>query len=166
VRQASHNTMVTASLIFVIVFGASLFSLVFRGLGGEHMVTEALKAMPGGVFGAMFIVMFVMFILGFFLDTFEIILIMVPICGPALLQLGVDPVWLGVLIGVNLQTSFLTPPFGFTLFYMRGVAPQTITTGDIWLGALPWVGLQATGLGIVWYFPVLATWLPSIVFGN
>ena len=166
VRQASHNTMVIASLIFVIVFGASLFSLVFRGLGGEHLVTEALKAMPGGVFGAMFIVMFVMFILGFFLDTFEIILIMVPICGPALLQLGVDPVWLGVMIGVNLQTSFLTPPFGFTLFYMRGVAPPSITTGDIWLGALPWVALQATGLAIVWYFPMLATWLPTIIFGG
>jgi tripartite ATP-independent transporter DctM subunit len=165
-RQASYNTMVTASLIFVIVFGASLFSLVFRGLGGEHMVTEALKAMPGGVFGAMFIVMLVMFILGFFLDTFEIILIMVPICGPALLQLGVDPIWLGVMIGVNLQTSFLTPPFGFTLFYMRGVAPAAITTGDIWVGSISWTYLQAMGLGLVWYFPQLATWLPKVVFGE
>ncbi|MCC6468773.1 MAG: TRAP transporter large permease subunit [Alphaproteobacteria bacterium] len=164
IRSASFNTMITASMIFVIVLGASLFSLVFRGLGGEHMVEQALRAMPGGAFGAMLVVMLVMFVLGFFLDTFEIILIMVPICGPILIKLGLDPVWLGVMIGVNLQTSFLTPPFGFTLFYMRGIAPASITTRQIWEGAAPWVVLQVIGLAIVWLLPQTATALPAYLF--
>lgn len=166
VRHAALTTMTTTSIIFVIVLAASLFSLVFRGLGGEHMVEQALKAMPGGAFGAMFIVMLVMFILGFFLDTFEIILIMLPICGPPLIMLGLDPVWLGVMIGINLQTSFLTPPFGFTLFYMRGIAPPSITTGDIWIGSIPWTFLQVFGLAICWAFPATVTWLPSVVFST
>jgi tripartite ATP-independent transporter DctM subunit len=165
VRQASFNTMRTSSLVFVIVLGASLFSLTFRGLGGEHMVEQMLHNMPGGAFGAMFIVMFIMFILGFFLDTFEIILIMVPICGAPLIVLGYDPVWLGVMFGINLQTSFLTPPFGFTLFYMRGIAPPEVTTMSIWKGAIPWVFLQAFGLSLVWAYPELATWLPEVIFG-
>jgi len=166
VRQASFNTMRTSSLIFVIVLGASLFSLTFRGLGGEHMVEEALKNMPGGPFGAMVIVMLIMFVMGFFLDTFEIILIMVPICGAPLIMLGFDPVWLGVMIGMNLQTSFLTPPFGFTLFYLRGIAPPEITTQQIWAGAVPFVGLQLVGLSLVALWPETATWLPKIVFAN
>jgi tripartite ATP-independent transporter DctM subunit len=164
VREAALSTMTTTSIIFVIVLAASLFSLIFRGLGGEHMVEQALKAMPGGAFGAMFIVMLVMFILGFFLDTFEIILIMLPICGPPLIMLGLDPVWLGVMIGINLQTSFLTPPFGFTLFYMRGIAPPSVSTGDIWIGSIPWTFLQVFGLSICWAFPATVTWLPSMVF--
>lgn len=166
VRYAAMNTMVTTSVIFVIVLAASLFSLTFRGLGGEHMVEEALKGMPGGAFGAMFVVMAIMFILGFFLDTFEIILIMLPICGPPLIILGLDPVWLGVMIGVNLQTSFITPPFGFTLFYMRGIAPPSITTGQIWYGAMPYVTLQLFALGLVWAFPLTATWLPKYLFSQ
>ena len=164
VRYAAMNTMVTASIVFVIVLAASLFSLTFRGLGGEHMVEEALKNIPGGAFGAMLAVMAIMFILGFFLDTFEIILIMLPICGPPLIILGLDPVWLGVMIGVNLQTSFLTPPFGFTLFYMRGIAPASVTTGMIWAGAIPFVCLQLMSLGLVWAFPATATWLPKYLF--
>jgi tripartite ATP-independent transporter DctM subunit len=165
-RYASMNTMMTTAVIFVIVIAASLFSLVFRGLGGEHMVEEALRNVPGGITGALIVVMFIMFILGFFLDTFEIILIMLPVCGPALLGMGVDPVWLGILIGVNLQTSFLTPPFGFTLFYMRSIAPPSISTGEIWIGSISWTWLQMFALGIVWAFPGTATWLPNYLFGN
>jgi tripartite ATP-independent transporter DctM subunit len=165
-RYASMNTMMTTAVIFVIVIAASLFSLVFRGLGGEHMVEEALRNVPGGVNGALFVVMFIMFILGFFLDTFEIILIMLPVCGPALLMLGVDPIWLGILMGVNLQTSFLTPPFGFTLFYMRSIAPPSIKTSEIWIGSISWTWLQMFALGIIWAFPGTATWLPKYLFGG
>jgi TRAP-type mannitol/chloroaromatic compound transport system permease large subunit len=161
---AGRNTVVTTTMIFAIVLAASLFSLTFRGLGGEHMVEQALTNMPGGGFGAMLIVMLVMFILGFFLDTFEIILIMLPVCGGPLIMLGLDPIWLGVMIGINLQTSFLTPPFGFTLFYVRGISPPSITTSDIWIGSISWTFLQVYGLVIVWLFPGLATWLPSAIF--
>jgi tripartite ATP-independent transporter DctM subunit len=161
---AGLNTVVTTAMIFAIVLAASLFSLTFRGLGGEHMVEQALTNMPGGAFGAMLIVMLVMFILGFFLDTFEIILIMLPVCGGPLIMLGLNPIWLGVMIAINLQTSFLTPPFGFTLFYVRGIAPPSITTGDIWIGSISWTFLQVYGLVIVWLFPSLATWLPYAIF--
>jgi tripartite ATP-independent transporter DctM subunit len=164
IRQASHNTMMTAGLIFVIVLAASLFSLTFRGLGGEHLVEQALTNVPGGRVGALLIVMAVMFVLGFFLDTFEIILITVPICGTALILLGYHPVWLGVMIGMNLQTSFLTPPFGYTLFYMRGVAPAVVQTQQIWSGVLPWIVLQATGMLLLWFYPEIATWLPEYIF--
>ncbi|MEO8651706.1 MAG: TRAP transporter large permease subunit [Hyphomicrobiaceae bacterium] len=164
IYYAARNTMVTTSIIFVIVLAASMFSLVFRGLGGEHLVEEALTNVPGGPFGAMLAVMAVMFILGFFLDTFEIILIMLPICGPPLIILGLDPVWLGVMIAINLQTSFLTPPFGFTLFYLRSIAPPSISTGTIWLGAIPYVMMQLFVLSIVWAFPPTATWLPKVLF--
>lgn len=161
---AGRATVVTTSMIFAIVLAASLFSLVFRGLGGEHMVAELLSDMPGGLHGAMAIVMLTIFVLGFFLDTFEIILIMVPICGAPLIMLGADPIWLGVMIALNLQTSFLTPPFGFTLFYLRGLAPPQVRTSEIWLGALPWVGLQLLALTVVWGFPGLVTWLPNAIF--
>jgi tripartite ATP-independent transporter DctM subunit len=164
-RDAVLGTATTTSMIFVILLGASTFSLVFRGLGGEALVEEALRAMPGGAFGAMLVFMVVMFLLGFFLDTFEIIFIMLPIFGLPLLKLGYDPVWLGVMVGVNLQTSFLTPPFGATLFYMRGVAPPEITTTDIWIASIPWTWLQLIGLTLLWTFPGIATWLPSTVFG-
>jgi tripartite ATP-independent transporter DctM subunit len=166
IRYASLNTMITTSIIFVIVLAASLFSLVFRGLGGEHMVEQALHNLPGGAFGAMLAVMAIMFILGFFLDTFEIILIMLPICGPPLILLGLDPIWLGVMIAMNLQTSFLTPPFGFTLFYMRGIAPPSVSTAEIWAGAIPFVFLQILGLSLLWAFPQAATWLPEKLFGQ
>lgn len=161
---AGRATVITTSMIFAIVLAASLFSLVFRGLGGEHMVAELLSDMPGGLHGAMAIVMLTIFVLGFFLDTFEIILIMVPICGAPLIMLGADPIWLGVMIALNLQTSFLTPPFGFTLFYLRGLAPPQVRTSEIWLGALPWVGLQLLALAVVWGFPDLVTWLPNAIF--
>ncbi|MBU2091794.1 MAG: TRAP transporter large permease subunit [Alphaproteobacteria bacterium] len=164
VREAGKGTAVTTAMIFAIVLAASLFSLTFRGLGGEHMVEEALANMPGGVVGAVLIVMAVMFVLGFFLDTFEIILIMLPICGGPLIVLGVDPIWLGVMVALNLQTSFMTPPFGFTLFYLRGFAPPSVETIEIWKGALPFVGIQIVALVLVWVFPQLATWLPGLLF--
>jgi tripartite ATP-independent transporter DctM subunit len=164
-RGVMIGTMTVNSMVFVILIGASMFSLSFRGLGGEHLVEQTLAGMPGGAFGAIFVVMAVMFVLGFFLDTFEIIFIVVPIAGPALLKLdGVNPIWLGVLMGVNLQTSFLTPPFGFSLFYLRGVAPASITTGEIYRGIIPFVAAQVICIGLVWTWPVTATWLPDYVF--
>jgi TRAP-type mannitol/chloroaromatic compound transport system permease large subunit len=139
---------------------------VFRGLGGERIVTDVLTQLPGGADGAVLVIMLLMFVLGFFLDTFEIIFIVVPITAPVLLGLGVDPLWLGVMMGINLQTSFLTPPFGFSLFYLRGVAPPSITTMHIYRGALPLVALQLLALVTVWHFPQIATWLPAQIYGT
>jgi tripartite ATP-independent transporter DctM subunit len=164
VREACYRTALTTSMIFVILLGASMFSLVFRGLGGEALVEEGLRAMPGGLVGAMAVTMAIIFFLGFFLDTFEIIFIMVPLFGAPLIVLGADPLWLGVMIGLNLQTSFLTPPFGATLFYLRSAAPPSITTGDIWLGSLTPTWLQLAALALVWTVSALATWLPRVVF--
>lgn len=158
------NTAVITSMIFVILFGASVFAVVFRQMGGDALVQEFLAAMPGGATGAMITVMLIMFVLGFILDTFEIIFIVLPITAPTLLFLGVDPIWLGVMIGVNLQTSFLTPPFGFALFYLRGVAPNSVTTGQIYQGVIPYVLLQITAIAIMFVFPGIATWLPSVLF--
>ncbi len=165
-RGVMRSTLTITCMVFVILLGASVFSLVFRGLGGEHLVYEALGGMPGGALGATIIVMLVIFLLGFFLDTFEIIFIVVPIAAPILIQLGVNPIWLGVLIGMNLQTSFLTPPFGFSLFYLRGVAPASVRTKDIYRGAMPFVGLQAAGILIIALWPSIATWLPEVIFGG
>ena len=161
-----RSTLTISSMVFVILLGASVFSLVFRGLGGEDLVYDLLAAMPGGTAGAVFIVMVVIFVLGFFLDTFEIIFITVPIAAPVLIRLGVDPIWLGVIIGMNLQTSFLTPPFGFALFYLRGVADATIRTIDIYRGAVPFVALQIAGIALLWAAPGLATWLPDRLFNQ
>ncbi|MCB4820212.1 TRAP transporter large permease [Roseicella aerolata] len=159
-----RNTAVISALVFGIVLGVSVFSLVFRGLGGEHLVEQALLGMPGGTIGAVVGVMLVMFVLGFFMDTIEIVLIVVPITAPAIIAMGVDPLWLGVMIGINLQTAFLTPPVGFALFYMRAVAPASITTGDIYRGIIPFVCLQAIALAALWLVPQTATWLPKVVF--
>ncbi len=164
-REVVQETTKISSMVFVILLGASIFSLTFRGFGGEKLVTEILHQMPGGAFGAMLLVMGVMFLLGFFLDFIEIVFVVVPIVGPPLIMLGLDPVWLGVMIGINLQTSFLTPPFGFALFYLRGVAPPEVSTVDIYRGIVPFVLLQLVGLGITAAFPKLATWLPKILFG-
>ena len=157
-----RTTMIT-SMVFLILLGASVFSLVFRGLGGARMVEDALHALPGGSFGAMLAVMAVMFGLGFFLDFIEIVFVVVPIVGPVLLAMGLDPVWLGVMMAVNLQTSFLTPPFGFALFYLRGVAPPSVTTLDIYRGIVPFVLIQLLGLALLALFPALATWLPGVI---
>lgn len=164
--EVTQSTARITSMVFVILIGAALFSLVFRGLGGDDTVHEFLNAMPGGAVGAVFIVMLVMFLLGFFLDFIEIVFVVVPIVAPILLMMGVDPVWLGVMMAVNLQTSFLTPPFGFALFYLRGVAPDSVTTMQIYWGAVPFVMLQILALGVIAVFPALATWLPRLIFSG
>jgi tripartite ATP-independent transporter DctM subunit len=159
-----HTTMSITAMIFATLIGATLFALVFRGLGGEELVKDFLSGIPGGRYGAILVVMLVIFIMGFFLDFVEITIIVIPIVGPILLTMGIDPIWLGVLIAVNLQTSFLTPPFGFSLFYLGGVAPPEIRTTDIYRGIIPFVILQLIGLGLVILFPALATWLPGVLF--
>jgi TRAP-type mannitol/chloroaromatic compound transport system permease large subunit len=161
----TRSTLQITSMVFVILIGATVFSLVFRGLGGEELVHEFLTNMPGGIYTGVAIVMLVMFILGFFLDFIEITFVVVPLVAPVLLQSDISPVWLGVMMAMNLQTSFLTPPFGFALFYLRGVAPREIPTRNIYLGALPFVAIQLTGLAILAFFPGIATWLPSVIFG-
>ncbi|MCM5569384.1 TRAP transporter large permease subunit [Burkholderiaceae bacterium FT117] len=163
-REATIGTATVTSMVFVILLGAAVFSIVFRMMGGDNLVHEFLSDLPGGEIGALIVVMAVMFVLGFILDTFEIIFIVIPITAPVLLNLGVDPVWLGVLVGVNLQTSFLTPPFGFALFYLRGVAPPEVSTGQIYKGAVPFVALQVIAIAILLSFPALATWLPRVIY--
>jgi tripartite ATP-independent transporter DctM subunit len=158
------QTARVTTMVFTILIGAALFSLVFRGLGGEELVKSALGALPGGAFGAMLGVMLVMFVLGFFLDFIEITFVVVPLVAPGLLALGLDPVWLGVMMAVNLQTSFLTPPFGFALFYLRGVAPPEVTTAAIYRGAAPFIIIQIVMLAILAAFPELATWLPQAIY--
>ncbi len=153
-----------SAMVFVILIGASLFALVFRELGGDDSVRHALESVPGGVFGALAVVMLVMFLLGFFLDFIEITFVVVPIVAPVLLMMGVDPVWLGVLMALNLQTSFLTPPFGFALFYLRGVAPPELTTGAIYRGAAPFVVIQLLMITAVAALPWLATGLPGLLY--
>ena len=162
-HEISQSTMRTTAMVFFILLGASIFSLVFRGFGGDDLVQSFFADMPGGVWGAVAVVMVVIFFLGFILDFIEITYVVVPIVGPSLMALGVDPIWLGVLIAVNLQTSFLTPPFGFALFYLRGVAPQSISTKTIYRGVMPFVTLQLCLLGFLCLWPKLATWLPSVL---
>jgi tripartite ATP-independent transporter DctM subunit len=163
--EVVQSTARISSMVFVILIGAALFSLVFRGLGGDDTVREFLTSIPGGVLGAMLVVMALMFILGFFLDFIEITFVVVPIVAPILLQMGIDPIWLGVMMAVNLQTSFLTPPFGFALFYLRGVAPPEVRTSEIYKGAVPFVLIQIIGLILLAFIPQIATWLPGLVFG-
>jgi len=165
-REVMQSTLRISSMVFLILIGASLFSLVFRGYGGDDGVRAILEALPGGVFAAMLLVMLVMFLLGFVLDFIEITFVVVPIVGPVLLTMGLDPVWLGIMIAINLQTSFLTPPFGFALFYLRGVAPATVTTAQIYRGAMPFVGIQVLALLILASFPGLVTWLPEMLYGR
>jgi tripartite ATP-independent transporter DctM subunit len=160
----SHTTTTITAMIFATLIAATLFSLVFRGLGGEETVKELLSAIPGGQWGALLAVMAVMFLMGFFLDFVEITIIVVPIVGPVLLAMGIDPIWFAVLIALNLQTSFLTPPFGFSLFYLGGVAQKWVNTGDIYRGVIPFVILQLLAVGMVMAFPALATWLPGLLF--
>jgi len=163
-KEVVVSTATITSMIFIILFGASIFAIVFRQLGGDNLVHEFLSSMPGGAIGAMIVVMLIMFVLGFILDTFEIIFIVIPITAPILLMLGLDPVWVGVMVGVNLQTSFLTPPFGFSLFYLRGVAPASVSTGQIYKGAIPFVFLQIVAIALLFIFPELVTWLPSVLY--
>ena len=169
--QIMLQTMIVSAMVFVILIGASMFSLVFRGLSGDEVVEAVLHNLPGGTLTVLLLIMLVMFLLGFILDFLEIIFIVVPIVGPVLLQMEVapgvpmSPVWLGVMMAVNLQTSFLTPPFGFSLFYLRGVAPSTIQTMQIYKGVIPFVVIQLLMLVVLWFFPALATWLPNAIYG-
>ena len=159
-----RSTAQISAMVFVILIGASLFALVFRELGGDHTVRAALEAAPGGATGALIVVMVVMFLLGFFLDFIEITFVVVPIVAPVLFMMGVDPVWLGVMMALNLQTSFLTPPFGFALFYLRGVAPPEVTSAAIYRGAAPFVIIQLLMIATVAALPWLATALPGLLY--
>ena len=165
-REIMRGTLRISSMVFLILIGASVFSLVFRGYGGDDGVRAMLESLPGGVLGAVLVVMLVMFLLGFVLDFIEITFVVVPIVGPVLLGMGLDPVWLGIMIAINLQTSFLTPPFGFALFYLRGVAPAEVTTRQIYRGVIPFVGIQILALIVLAVFPELATWLPDKIYGQ
>ena len=163
-KSVSEDTAKLTTMVFMILIGASVFSLVFRGYEGDELVQSYLTAVRGGTFGIILVVMVAMFILGFVLDFIEITFVVVPIVAPIILALGVDPVWLGIMIAINLQTSFLTPPFGFALFYLRGVAPDSISTKSIYIGALPFVLIQLIILIILAYFPAIVTWLPSNLY--
>ena len=165
-KEVAFGTTEITSMVFLILIGASLFSLVFRGFGGEVLIEDMLSALPGGVLGAFVVVMLVIFLLGFILDFIEIIFVVVPIVGPILLAMGLDPVWLGVMIALNLQTSFLTPPFGFSLFYLRGVTPASVPTSTMYKGVMPFIGIQIAMLVIAYLWPGLVTWLPSVVYGQ
>jgi tripartite ATP-independent transporter DctM subunit len=165
-QDIMRATLRISSMVFLILIGASIFSLVFRGYGGDDGVRAILEALPGGVIGAVVVVMLVMFLLGFVLDFIEITFVVVPIVGPVLLAMGLDPVWLGIMIAINLQTSFLTPPFGFALFYLRGVAPPEVSTAHIYRGAIPFVAIQLLALLLIAAFPGLVTWLPGQIYGT
>jgi TRAP-type mannitol/chloroaromatic compound transport system permease large subunit len=160
IRHASRDTLSMSAMIFTILIGAGLFTLVFRGLGGEKVAEDILRGLPGGAAGATFVVLLLMFVLGFFIDTFEIIFIVVPIFGPVLLQLGVDPIWLAVMMGAILQTSYLTPPFGYAIFYLQG-AVADLPVQTIYGGVVPFIALQLVLVAGLWFFPELATWLPK-----
>ena len=162
--QITTSTMTVTAMIFATIISASVFSLVFVGLGGEARVERLLESMPGGPSGALLFCLALIFVLGFFLDFVEITVIVLPLIVPGLIAMGHDPLWLTVLIAINLQTSFLTPPFGFSLFYLRGAAPPEISTGDIYRGVAPFIALQVVGIGIVWWLSGIATWLPGIAF--
>ena len=163
-KEVATSTAQTTSMVFTILIGAAMFSLVFRGFGGDDIVAEFLMNLEGGVVTAIIITMVLMFLLGFFLDFIEIIYVVLPIIGPAILMMDINPLWFAIMIAVNLQTSFLTPPFGFALFYLRGVAPKSVLTTDIYKGAAPFVLIQILMLGILSIFPELATWLPSVIY--
>ena len=165
-REVVRSTLEVSSMVFLILIGASVFSLVFRGFGGDELIEQLLLQLPGGAIGAMLVVMLVMFFLGFVLDFIEITFVVVPIVGPILLAMGLDPVWLGIMIAINLQTSFLTPPFGFALFYLRGVAPSEVTTASIYRGVAPFILIQLMVLVLLSLWPALATWLPQQVYSG
>jgi tripartite ATP-independent transporter DctM subunit len=163
-REVGQTTTEVTSMVFLILIGAAVFSLVFRGFGGEEIVEQFFTDLPGGLFAATLLVMLVIFLLGFILDFIEITFVVVPIVGPVLLAMGLDPVWLGVMIAINLQTSFLTPPFGFALFYLRGVAPPTVETSDMYRGVMPFIAMQVLLMLMLSIWPQLATWLPELIY--
>ena len=161
--SAALTTAKMSSFVFVILIGASMFSLVFRGFGGDEIISKFLTNLPGGEYGPLLMVMLTIFILGFFLDYIEIIFVIIPLVGPSLIANGADPLWLGILISLNLQTSFLTPPFGFSLFFLRGVAPDHIKTINMYKGVIPYIFIQIISIFLVFWFPKIATWLPRLL---
>ncbi|KPQ07400.1 MAG: TRAP-type mannitol/chloroaromatic compound transport system, large permease component [Rhodobacteraceae bacterium HLUCCA12] len=163
-QLAMVDTIRISGMVFGIVIAASMLALVFRGLGGDHTVSDMMAALPGGEWGALLIVMGIVFVLGFILEAVEIIYIVVPLLGPAVLSGDISPVWFAVLLAMNLQTSFLTPPFGFALFYFRSVAPASISTIDVYRGVIPFVLLQLLALALLIAVPALVTWLPDRIF--
>jgi tripartite ATP-independent transporter DctM subunit len=163
-KNVVYRTTRITAMVFMILIGASLFSLVFRGFGGDEMIADFLNALPGSVVTAMVLVMLVMFLLGFVLDFIEITFVVVPIVGPVLMAMGLNPIWLGVMIALNLQTSFLTPPFGFSLFYLRGVSPDSVRTSAIYRGVIPFIAIQLLVLGLLALWPRLVTWLPGVIY--
>ncbi len=160
-NEVMRSTLRITSMVFLIFIGAALFTATFRGYGGDILVIDMLSDLPGGKYGALFVVLLVVFLLGFIIDFIEITLVVIPIIAPVLFRMDVNPIWLAVLLAINLQTSFLTPPFGFALFYLRGVAPPEISTRAIYKGVVPYILLQLLALLIVVLWPELATWLPS-----
>lgn len=165
-QGALRSTASMTTMIFATIIAAGMFSLVFVGLGGEDRVAHILANLPGGATGALLFSMAFIFVLGFFLDFVEISVIVLPLIAPQLILMGHDPIWLSVLIAINLQTSFLTPPFGFSLFYLRGVAPEEVTTGHIYRGVVPFIALQVLGVTVLWFWSDLATALPRAIFGG
>jgi tripartite ATP-independent transporter DctM subunit len=165
-REVAQGTAQVTSMVFLILIGAAVFSLVFRGFGGEEIVEQFFTELPGGIVSATILVMLVIFLLGFILDFIEITFVVVPIVGPVLLAMGLDPIWLGVMIAINLQTSFLTPPFGFALFYLRGVAPATVETAAMYRGVIPFIFMQLLLMTMLAIWPQIATWLPQLVYGR
>ena len=163
ISGAAITTVKMSSFVFIILIGASMFSLVFRGFEGDDMISNFLTNLPGGEYGALFFVMVTIFLLGFFLDYIEIIFVIIPLVGPGLIANGADPLWLGILISLNLQTSFLTPPFGFSLFFLRGVAPKSVRTINIYRGVIPFIFIQVIAIILVFVFPQIATWLPRLI---
>lgn len=165
-RAVVYQSARISAMVFMILIGASLFSLVFRGYGGDEYVQSLLTSLPGGQVGALLVVMLVLFLLGFILDFIEITYVVIPIVGPILLAMGINPIWLGVMIAINLQTSFLTPPFGFSLFYLRSVAPAEIATSAIYKGVIPFIVIQLLMLALLSIWPELATWLPNEIYAG
>ncbi len=163
-RESMLGTLNVSAMVFTILIGAAIFTLVFRGYNGDELVHALIKDLPGGLIGAMFVTMLVMFLLGFFLDFIQIIFVVVPIVAPILLVMGADPIWLAIMMAINLQTSFLTPPFGFSLFYLRGVASKEVKTTDIYRGVLPFVGVQILMLTMLAFWPPIATWAPAALY--
>jgi len=162
-RETVRGAFVTSAMVFLILVFAQPFGLAFRGLGGERLVQDAFAAVPGGINGQIFFLMALLFVLGFFLEWIEISYIALPLFLPIFLNAGVDMAWISILVAVNLQTSFLTPPFGWSLFFLKGVAPPSVKTSDIYRGVIPFIGLQLIGLALVFFFPQLATWLPNTI---
>jgi len=162
-RETMDSTFKITGMTLFVLMCAQVFSLSFRGLGGDDLIDQLFEFLPGGMWGGLIFMMLLLFVLGFFLDWIEITYIVLPLMLPFFLQQGTDIIWLCILVAMNLQTSFLTPPFGWSLFYLKGVAPPQVTTGDIYRGVLPYIGIQAFGLLLVMIFPAIATWLPKAI---